>query len=301
MHPWTVYPSEDSNHPRIEVNDAGGEILIIAGIHGDEPSGWEAIKEFYRESASELTKPVSFLFANPKAAIYNQRYMDRDLNRSFASRYDSEDDTFEMQLAGHLQPVISSFDIVVSLHSTQSTEEPFAIFGTPINKKPLALLRRLGISKAVYTPQKSQRGALIMFPNVLEIECGFQHSKRAKDNAKRIIRGAIEFIDGLHSSSSEAHNDIRLFSLENSIPKPDEPVDVLVDNLTTVSKQTLVAEGETVKFFAPRDFAPILMSAEGYDNILGYYGTELGWFSEATFSTDSDKNRINGIEFPKRF
>lgn len=301
MHPWTVYPSEDSAHPRIEINDSGGEILIIAGVHGDEPSGWEAIKDFYRGTASELTKPISFLFANPTAARYKRRYIERDLNRSFASEYDDNDTSYEMQLAGHLQPIIASFDIVISLHSTQSTAEPFALFGTPIDEKPLNLLHRIGISKAVYTPTKKQRGSLLMFPNVIEIECGYQHSERAKENAKRIIRDAVEFVNGTTSASCNAHNDVRLFSLEDSIPKPDEPVKILVDNLTTVSEKTLVAEGETIKFFAPRDFVPILVSANGYETILGYYGTELGWFSEAILSRDKESGRVNKINFPNQF
>lgn len=297
MRPWTVYPTT-TDQPNIKVNDTGGDLLVIGGIHGDEPCGWRAIREFYRDHYQELTQPVTFLFANPQAAWQKTRYIDEDLNRLFGPQYNSGRETHEGRLAESFQPLVANFDIVISLHSTHSTNEPFAIFGPPITKPALQLLQRVGISKAVHTSKQNQRGSLIALPNVIEFECGYQHSQGAVANAKRIIRGAVAHIDGLETDSPRAQNDVQIFTLLSKIDKPDNLVNLYVDNLQTVQKGTLIAETETEKVFAPRDFAPILMSKDGYADILGYRGLEKGWLSNATCYTHQDRpNIITELDF----
>jgi len=301
MYPWTVYPpSSSSEEASVQVNDTGGKLLVVVGIHGDEPCGWTAVQEFYSEFREKLTKPVTFLFANPFAAQQKKRYIETDLNRNFGQKYDADESSMEMSLAGHIQSIVSNFDVVISLHATQSTDEPFALFGPPLHKSSVNILRRVGISKAVLIEKKYQRGSMVVYPGVIEFECGYQNTIQAKENAKRIIKGSIASIDGLQNESSISHNDVRVFTLRDSIPKPNESVTIHVDNLTTVSERELVAESDSTKFFAPSRFTPILMSAEGYQDILGYHGEELGWLSEATIEIHQNKpDYITRFNFTK--
>jgi len=298
MYPWTVYPSyPDSNS--VKLNDAGGDLLVIAGIHGDEPGTWKGMIDFYRDYADQLTKPVTFLFANPYAAQNQTRFVQTDLNRNFGSGYNPKESSFEMRLAGHLHTIIERFDVVVSLHSTQSTNEPFALFGMPIKKSVLDVIRRVGISKAVLIKQENQRGSLVTYPNVIEFECGKQHSETAKENSKRIIRDAIASIDGLEKENNYPQNDVKIFEMKNPILKSgDGDFNIYVESLKNVLEGELVAESASKKLIAPKQFTPILMSENGYDDILGYYGTELGWLSSGHISIDcNDSSLISSIEF----
>lgn len=283
MRPWTVHPT-DSSSPNVTLNDTSGDILIIGGVHGDEPCGWDSITDFYRENYQNLQRPVTFLLANPHAAFADQRYLDTDLNRQFGAHHTPNKNHHETKLATHISDIIPDFDLVISLHSTRSTNEPFAVFGPPTSKNALQLLQRVGVSKAVSIPRKNQRGSLITYPQVVEFECGFQQSSDAVANAKRIITDAIAFIDGLECHDSTPQSDVRIFELGEHIPKPDgENLSVKVSNLRTVPENEIVAETDTEQFYAPESFAPILVSENGYQNILGYSGTEAGWLSNADF------------------
>jgi len=298
MRPWTVYPTT-TNKPNVKVNDAGGDILVIGGIHGDEPCGWTAIREFYRENYDSLTRPVTFLIANTRAAQAGKRYLETDLNRSFGNGYDADDEAYEMRLAEEIQPLAAQFEIVISLHSTHSTNEPFAIFGPPVSENALKLLQRVGISKAIHVARENQRGSLIALPNVIEFECGFQHSQDAVVNAKRIIKDSVAYIDGLENHSPTPQNDVRVFKLLHPVPKPTEEFTLHISNLQTVQKGDLVLETNTRKFFAPESFAPILMSENGYADILGYRGIESGWLTEGEYSYHPrNQSIITKLEFP---
>lgn len=281
MRPWTAHPTS-SNTPNVSLNDTSGDILIIGGVHGDEPCGWKGLTEFYRENYTNLTRPVTFLLANPHAAFAEKRYIDTDLNRQFGSEHTPDEEHHEVTLASRISNIIDEFDLVISLHATQSTDEPFALFGPPVSKQALQLLQRAGISKTVSLPREAQYGSLISYPQVLEFECGFQQSQDAINNAKRIITDAIAAIDGLETHRSTPKSDVRIFELGAQITKPEgDNLSVEVNNLCTVPENKLIAKTDSEQLHAPEPFAPILVSENGYQDILGYTGVEVGWLSDA--------------------
>lgn len=283
MRPWTVYPGTKHTEPTVRVNDTGGDVLIVGGIHGDEPCGYRGIVDFYRAYRTELKRPVTFLIANPLACQRKVRYIDADLNRVFGRDADTPIEHHEEHIADYLRPIVSSFDLVVTLHSTQSTDEPFVIFGTPVRKNVLKVIDRLSVQKAVKIPSTKQRGSFLASPNVIEIECGYQKSERAVTNAVTFIREVVSFVGGLPVSTPQ--HQIEVFELEDAVEKPDEPLSLFVQNFTQVqSGEPLFKTSVTNEFVtAKRDFVPILMSENGYESILGYAGSYCGILQAGSF------------------
>lgn len=97
--------------------EPGPAVLVIGGIHGDEPSGYHAageIKQWEVERGTLLVMP----YANPPAIEEEERYAEgkRDLNRAFR-------DVDESDLTGKAAASINDFirryqpDLILDLHS----------------------------------------------------------------------------------------------------------------------------------------------------------------------------------------
>ncbi len=65
------------------------EVLIIGATHGDEPAGVEASIQYYNhlcENHISVSGRITFALGNPEAYQKKQRYLEADLNRSFANK-----------------------------------------------------------------------------------------------------------------------------------------------------------------------------------------------------------------------
>ena len=68
-------------------NREGAHVMVVGGTHGNEPAGVKAMVAFHQQVHNgdfilERGK-VSLVLGNPRAYEQDQRYIDRDLNRSF--------------------------------------------------------------------------------------------------------------------------------------------------------------------------------------------------------------------------
>ncbi|ELY57694.1 M14 family metallopeptidase [Natronolimnohabitans innermongolicus] len=65
------------------------EVVVVAGVHGDERSGIRAVNRL-READLDLQRGVAFVLANPEAIEAGERYLDSDLNRVFPGDPDGD-------------------------------------------------------------------------------------------------------------------------------------------------------------------------------------------------------------------
>ncbi len=98
------------------------QIAIVGGTHGNELTGVYLVRKFqqfpellYRDSLDCVT-----LLANPQAIATNRRYIDRDLNRSFANEdlLNLELTGYEDELAKQIATQLSNVDLIIDLHSS---------------------------------------------------------------------------------------------------------------------------------------------------------------------------------------
>jgi predicted deacylase len=258
---------------RVEtLGDGEPEVAIVGGIHGDEPCGPKAV-EALLEADLDVQRPVKLIIANEKALEQGVRYVDEDLNRAFPG--DRDADTHEGRLAHELLTEIRGYESL-SLRSTQSYAAPFALVDE-MDGYGRSVCPYLSVGAVVETAGYST-GRLIAYPTVIEAECGLQRSAAAGENAKRLAR---EFLvaTGVLDGDGQHRRDDRLpvFKLERQLPKPDaETYEVLVDNFERVGEGEPYAKAGEEVLYAEFPFYPILLSAYGYENELGYAGDLVG-------------------------
>lgn len=254
---------------RVEtLGDGEPEIAIVGGIHGDEPCGPIAVEDLV-ESAPEVDRPVKLIVANEKALARGVRYVDEDLNRAFPGTPDA--DTHEGKLAHELLNEIRGCE-VLSLHSTQSYAEPFALVDE-IDGHDRTVCQNLSVEALVETADYSG-GRLIAYPGVIELECGLQRSTAAAENAKTLVREFLAAVGACSGETALRNHPLPVFRLDTQIPKPDaQRYEVFVENFERVAEGERFAAADGDPLIAESPFYPVLLSANGYRNVFGYAGS----------------------------
>jgi len=152
-----------------EARDNCTDLLLSAGIHGNETAPIELLDTLIRNIASGSLKPrvrILFLFGNPEAMRRGERYVEQDVNRLFNGRHELTSG-FEALRACELERLADSFFSVpdryrlhYDLHTAirGSKIEQFALYpwkeGRQHSRLELARLRAAGM-EAVLLQNKS--------------------------------------------------------------------------------------------------------------------------------------------------
>ncbi|WP_144903769.1 M14 family metallopeptidase [Halobellus captivus] len=265
-----------------ELGEGTPEVAVVGSIHGDEPCGERAIERFIAEDPV-VERPVKLIVANEEAREADVRYLDEDLNRAFPG--DANAESHEGRLAHDLVRELRG-KTVLSLHSTQSYAEPFALVDE-VGAVTRAICPHLPMEYLVETGSFAA-GRLIDHAHTIEVECGLQGSESAAANAYWILRAFLSAtgvlpapIEGESEPPLSLHRrdegDVTVFRLLDRIPKnPAEEYRVFVDNFQRVAPGDLVAAADGDEFSADSEFYPVLLSANGYEDVFGYAADRLG-------------------------
>ncbi len=143
-----------------EARDNGTDLLLSAGIHGNETAPIELLDELIRSIARGDLKPrarILFLFGNPDAMRRGTRFVEQDVNRLFNGRH-LQSGGVEALRACELERLAASFfslperyRLHYDLHTAirGSTIEQFALYpwkeGRQHSRLELARLRAAGM------------------------------------------------------------------------------------------------------------------------------------------------------------
>lgn len=251
------------------------ELVIVGGVHGDEPCGRRAIEWLLAEQPP-VSRPVRLIVANEEALARDVRYLDADLNRSFD--YVPRGSAHEAALADRLESQIQG-KTVLSIHSTQSTRDPFAIV-SGVDQGVEPIVSRLSVEAVVDAGPPEDGRIFDTTATAIEIEAGYQGSEAATENAIELTR---EFLIATGALSGDLEAAERpLFELGKAIPKPEATsYEVYATNFTQVTEGDVFAAADDQPIRADHTFWPVLLSAEGYQDIFGYRGEKQGSVSPA--------------------
>ena len=262
-----------------QLGDGEPEVAVVGAIHGDEPCGVAAI-EALLEDRPPVERPVKLVVANEAALEAGERYIDDDLNRSFPG--DPEASSHEKRLAARLGSVLEGCE-TVSLHSTQSYDDTFAI------------VNRMGDFERAVTPCLSvdaivdagafDRGRLfVSLDRLVELECGYQGSKAAAENATSLAREFLGAVGALPGERRDPRPDLPVYRLVQRVPKRQaRTYEVYASNFEHVPAGEAFAAADGEDVVAEEGFYPVLMSPHGYEDVFGYAAERLGTVgSEAT-------------------
>lgn len=258
---------------RVETHgDGEPEVAIVGGIHGDEPCGPAAV-EALLDADLDVHRPVKLVVANEVACSRGVRYVDEDLNRAFPGLPDAE--THEGRLAHDLLAETRDCE-VLSLHSTQSYAEPFALVDE-LDGHARSICPYLSVEAVVETAGYSG-GRLIDYPDVIEVECGIQLSDAAVENAISLSREFLVATGVLSGEERPPRNHpLPVFRLNQQISKPSaSEYEVFVENFSRVAEGERFAAVDGEPLHADRPFYPVLLSAYGYQTDFGYAGELVG-------------------------
>lgn len=100
-------------------------LLVIGGLHGDEPLGRAILDEL--DSARDPN--ITTLLGNPVACAVEARYVEADLNRVFPG--DLLDDRYEVKRAYELRKWLDDdrFDLILDFHNTATPDNDCGFVG----------------------------------------------------------------------------------------------------------------------------------------------------------------------------
>lgn len=260
-----------------QLGEGTPEVAVVGSIHGDEPCGVRAIERLVAEEP-EVERPVKLVVANEKALDAEVRYLDEDLNRAFPG--DPKADSHERRLAHALQRELHDCT-VLSLHSTQSYGEPFALVDT-VDAVSRAICPHLPVDVVVETDRFTD-GRLIEHPHTIEVECGFQGSEEAAKNAYWLVRAFLAATSALPAPTADnsldagGRDDVTVFRLLKKIPKAlGDEYEVFATNFHHVEAGERFAAVDGDPLHADEGFYPILLSPYGYQDVFGYAADKIG-------------------------
>lgn len=258
---------------RVEQLGAGDpEIAVVGAIHGDEPCGEHAIEALLADPPA-VAEPVSLVVANERATARGVRSVDDDLNRVFPG--DAEADSHEKRLAARLAAELAGCR-TLSLHSTQSYGHPFALVHG-VGAFERTVCPRLAVDAVVDTAAADGGRIFDAVPATIEVECGYQRSAVAADNAVEVSRAFLAATGALADSPAPDSDAVPLFRLGSAVPKrAADGYEVFARNFEEVAPGETFATADDEAVVAEGAFYPVLMSAEGYDDVFGYRAERVG-------------------------
>jgi predicted deacylase len=253
----------------ITSGDGEATIAVVVGIHGDEVCGPLALERFLEDDLP-IERPVTFVVANEEALAANERYLDEDLNRAFPGSSDAE--THEGRLAAEVLAKLEGCR-VLDLHSTRSTPEPFGLYQrlTPGTRQ---VLQTAGLDRAVDISHVP--GGLVGFVDGVAVECGLKGTEAAAENAERILRNFLAANGVIDADHVRA--DPTVFEVTETVSGAD--YEFLGENFVRVEDGEVFARRDDHELRATAAFYPVLMSTDGYDDIVGFSARRRGAVSK---------------------
>lgn len=196
---------------RVRGEKPGPTLVVVGGIHGNEPAGVLAARRVFSRLAEEQTSLSGELLAlsgNLAALKAGRRYEARDLNRAWTvarvthlrSQDPSADDAEDREQREILTAIEAAIarargDVyVIDLHTTSASGHPFVLFGDTLRQRELArafpLPIILGLEECVdgvLSEYMTQRGCV-----TLAVEGGQHHDPESIDSLEACIWIALD-------------------------------------------------------------------------------------------------------------
>jgi succinylglutamate desuccinylase len=162
------------------------KVYVIAALHGTETFGLKVIAHLQRIHNEYITTAIG----HPEAIAKKKRFLDTDLNRSFAAL---SEDSRETYIAARIKATIEAEqpDLIIDLHTSVEEVGRVAILALP-NQRLMSYATLLGMERiAVMPPSIAQASLIGQFPDkAISIEYGphLRSDALAQKLAEAIVR-----------------------------------------------------------------------------------------------------------------
>lgn len=249
-----------------EARDNGMDLLLSAGIHGNETAPIELLDELLHGIARGEIKPrarIMFLFGNPEAIRRGERYLEHDVNRLFNGRHEFSSGS-EARRACELERLATTFFSVpgrVRLHYDLHTAirgskiEQFALYpfkeGRQHSRRELERLSAAGMEAVLLQSKPSITFTAFTYETLeaeaftLELGKARPFGKNTEIKLDKLRTRLRQIIEG-NEPEGDSLGELKLFSVAREIIKHSDsfhlhlPADI--ENFSELSKGYLLAE-----------------------------------------------------------
>lgn len=118
------------------------KILVIGGLHGNEPLGVAVVKQLLQNPVPGVTA----IYGNPAAIEANKRSIEKDLNRVFPGKADG---VLEERRATEIMRAAQGYDVVLDFHNTYTPDNDSGFVGGEGYLAYLPVAAALGLSRVI--------------------------------------------------------------------------------------------------------------------------------------------------------
>ena len=250
-----------------EARDNGTDLLLSAGIHGNETAPIELLDTLIHAIARGELKPrarILFLFGNPEAMRRGERYVEQDVNRLFNGRHEHSGGS-EALRACELERLAASFFNIpgryrlhYDLHTAirGSRIEQFALYpwkeGRAHSRRELARLRTAGMEAVLLQNKASIVFSAYTYDKLdaeaftLELGKARPFGQNQQVNLDKLKSCLEHLIAGTNADQPADLDGLQLFSVAREIIKHSDafrlhlPQDI--ENFTELEKGYVLAE-----------------------------------------------------------
>jgi len=199
----------------------GPHVMVNAVTHGNELCGAIVVDFLFREGVRPTRGKLTLGFANFHAflsfdARYPSlsRYVDEDFNRLWSPEVlDGDRDSDELRRAREIRPLIDTVDMLLDLHSMQTTAPALMLAG-PLEKGRL-LAAAVGVPEYVVSDEGHAAGKRMRdygdfgnpdsAKNALLVECGQHWEQSSADVAMQTTLRFMKHCDVVDADFLDAH------------------------------------------------------------------------------------------------
>ena len=212
-------------------------MLILGGIHGNEPCGTRALLSLRNKiEKHEITLSSGNLtivpFSNPEACKQNKRYIDYDANRLFGKTDEVSSAAYELKLIPELKTLIENCDLLLDLHSFSGKGAPF-IFKDYDDEVSDTWSRSLGIEHIIsgWPALDFNKGkpaydtsyyAHINGKPALTVECGHHNDENSVIIAEQVILKSLLYADFIAQDDCMQNISSKSITVNKAYLKPAE-------------------------------------------------------------------------------
>lgn len=264
--------------------DNGLDLLLSAGIHGNETAPIELLDELIRGIARGELKPrarILFLFGNPEAMRRGVRYVEQDVNRLFNGLHEQSGGVEALRacelerLAASFFSLAERYRLHYDLHTALrgSKIEQFALCpfkeGRPTSRHELACLRTAGIRAALLQSKPSSvfsaytRDKLDAEAFTLELGKARPFGQNQQVDLSALRTRLVQMIEGREpENEDDSLEGLQLFSVAQELIKRSDSF-VLhlagdVENFSELEKGFLLAEDGATRWVVEQEGTRII-------------------------------------------
>lgn len=245
------------------------EVAVVGLVHGVEVCGLRAINRLKRKVEGgeiKLENSVKLVLANEMAFERGEKLIDADLNRSFPG--DKSSDKHEERLAAELMEELEGLKIL-DIHASQSQGTPFSII-SGLNEGNLEAAKETCMENIIEI-SFVEGNFIDQFDAATVLEAGPYNSE---ESARTAYNVAINFLaaNGVIDRDYDL-SDPDIFEVYGKAE--GSGFEFIAENFERVNEGEVFARKPGEEKKASERFYPVLMSTDGYDDMIGFRAKKL--------------------------